>query len=82
MTRHTISKTFASESDGSNLAAGAAWQRNSRVDLPNRMPRDARHRVQPKSSVSSEFRLFYSSGSSGGKSWTESNRIALKREMR
>jgi hypothetical protein len=37
MTRHTIAKIFASESHGSNITAGAAWQRSARVDIPNRM---------------------------------------------
>jgi len=55
MTRHTISKTFASESDGSNLAAGAAWQRNIHVDIPNRMPLAARHRVNQKAPSVASF---------------------------
>jgi len=58
MTRHTISKTFTSESDGSNLAASAAWQRNSRVDTPNRMPRAARHHVNQKAPSVASFVLF------------------------
>jgi hypothetical protein len=67
MTRHTIAKIFASESDGSNLAAGAAWQRNTRVDIPSRMPRAAGHRVNQKAPSVAILALFYSSGSSGGK---------------
>ncbi len=58
MTRHTISKTFASESDGSNLATGAAWQRNTCVDIPNRVPRAARHRVNQEAPSVAGFALF------------------------
>jgi len=58
MTRHTISKTLASESDGSNLAAGAPWQCNTRFDIPSRMPRAARHRVNEKAPSVASFALF------------------------
>jgi hypothetical protein len=46
------------KSDGSNLAAGAAWQRNTRVDIPSRMPRAARHRVNQKAPSVASFALF------------------------
>jgi len=46
------------KSDGSNLAAGAAWQRNTRVDIPNRMPRAAGHRVNQKAPSVAILALF------------------------
>jgi hypothetical protein len=46
------------KSDGSNLAAGAAWQRNTRADIPNRMPRAARHRVNQKAPSVAILALF------------------------
>ena len=46
------------KSDGSNLAAGAAWQRSTRVDIPNRMPRAARHRVNQKAPSVAILALF------------------------
>jgi hypothetical protein len=44
------------KSDGSNLAAGAAWQRNTRVDIPNR--RAARHRVNQRAPSVAILALF------------------------
>jgi hypothetical protein len=46
------------KSDGSNLAARAAWQRNTRVDIPNRMPRAAGHRVNQKAPSVAILALF------------------------
>ena len=46
------------KSDGSNLAVGAAWQRNTRVDIPNRMSRAARHRVNQKAPSVAILALF------------------------
>ena len=46
------------KSDGSNLAAGAAWQRNARFDIPNRMPRAARYRVNQKAPSVAILALF------------------------
>jgi hypothetical protein len=46
------------KSDGSNLAAGAAWQRNTRFDIPNRMPHAARYRVNQKAPSVAILSLF------------------------
>jgi hypothetical protein len=82
MMRHTISKTFVSENDGSNLAAGAAWQGDTRVDIPNRMPHAARHSVNQGAPSVASFALFIRREAVAENRGTESNRIALKREMR